>query len=252
MTWRPPCMDSRRAPSTVPVRGTPHAAPSRRPSRDAAIAAGRRLRAPRQRTDAASRAWSFLVPFPRFAWDRHAERLERTLWSSPANEFRDLRSERQHGGRRGPQVLMLAVGARNQADFAGLVEAFQDSVDDREVARVNGEIDADREQALAHFHRRHGNAAAQREPDRVGEPHRHGGRQTDQLRQRADRLGELRQALVDLAALLAERFVFLDGGRQSGPVVFGGHGTILYILYNFVSTGPAEAQNASAEMRTTA
>src|SRR5262245_26239912 len=241
MTWRPPCKDSPRAPSTVPVRGTAHAAPSRTPSRDAAIAAGRQLRAPRQRTDGASQGWSFLVPFPRLAWDRHAERLERTLWSGPANELRDLRSERQRGRRRGPQVLVFAVGARNQADFAGFVEALQDSVDDREVARVNGEIDADREQALAHFHRRHGNAAAQREPDHVGEPHRHRGRQADQLRQRADGLGELRKALVDLAALLAERFVFLDGGRQGGPVVFRRHDTILYIMYNYVSTGRLKA-----------
>src|SRR5262245_28463496 len=220
MTWRPPCRDSPRAPSMVPARGTARAAPSRTPSRDAAIAAGRRLRAPRQRTDGVSRAWSFLVPFPRFAWVRHAERLERTLWSGPANEFRDLRSERQHGGRRGPQVLMLAVGARNQADFARLIEALQDGVDDRKVARGNGQIDADCEQALAHFHRRHGNGAAQREPDRVGKSHRHRGRQADQLRQRADGLGELRQALVDLAALLAERFVFLDRGGQCGPIVF--------------------------------
>ena len=132
---------------------------------------------------------------------------------------------------------MLAVGAGNQADFAGLVEALQDGVDDREVARVNRQIDADREQALAHFHRRHRDAAAQCEPDGVRESHRHRGRQANQLRQRADGLGELRQPFVDLAALLAERFVFLDRGGQGGSVVFRRHDTILYIMYNHVSTG---------------
>src|SRR5580765_1636046 len=238
MTCRLPGRDSPKAPSTVPGPGTARAAPSRMPSRAAASAACTPLRAPRQRTDGASRARSFLVPFPgRFPWDLYAERLERTLRCRPANELGDLRSERQHGGRRGPQVLVLAVGAGNQADFTGLVEALQDRVDDGEVARVNGQIDADREQALAHFHRRHRDTAAQRQPHGVRESHRHRGRQANQLRQRADGLGELRQPFVDLAALLAERFVLLDRGGQGGPVVFRRHDTILYITYNRVSTG---------------
>ena len=72
---------------------------------------------------------------------------------------------------------------------------------------VHREIDAHAEQRLAHFDRRHRKAAAEHEATGIRQPEGNGRNEPEQPRQRADRLSQLGQPVVDGPSLLAERFV---------------------------------------------
>ncbi len=103
------------------------------------------------------------------------------------------------------------------------MQPLQDGVHRRQLVGVLGEIEADGAQPIAYVHRRHRYALPSDEPDGVGQTERDGRGIAEQPVQRADRLRELRQPIVDLAATVPERFVLADGGGERRAVVPGGH-----------------------------
>src|SRR4029078_88173 len=126
----------RSAPSTGLAAGTPRAARWRAPRSAAAIAACTPPPPPRRRSAAADRSPS-LAPLGPLA--------------GAADELGDLGAEGDAARRAGPQVGVLAAGARNDAHLAGGVEALEHGVNDGEVVRIRREISADGADAFAHI-----------------------------------------------------------------------------------------------------
>src|SRR5262249_1734971 len=145
-----------------------------------------------------------------------------------------------------PQLLGLAARLRDDADLAGFVQPLEDGVDDRQLVRIRRQVDADREQAVAHFGGRHRHAGADREPDGVGDAQGDGGREPDQPRERADRLRELREPLVECAARLAERLVLFRGRLERGPVLRRRHTRIYTLCINARQVGSPGSGHQSA------
>src|SRR5262249_17740284 len=106
------------------------------------------------------------------------------------------------------------------SNLAGVVQPLQDGVDRRQFVRVDGEIDAHALETIADFGRRERQTRPpKRQTAGIGQTDRHRGRQTEQAHQRTNRLRELGEAVVELAALCPECLIFAGGRVERRAVV---------------------------------
>ena len=107
-----------------------------------------------------------------------------------------------------------------ERSVAGLLQALQHRVDGGEAVRVFLVIETNGGQPLANLHgRQRFPGVPQHEPARVGQPEGHRRREPAQLRQRANRLVELRDPRVKRGAIGRGAFVVLHGRVERAAVV---------------------------------
>src|SRR5436309_7612374 len=97
-------------------------------------------------------------------------------------------------------------------------------MDGGKVVDVFRHVEADRLQTIAYLDRSHWHTRSTHdESNRLGETERDRRSQAEQLRERADRLRELGEALVDRLTSRAELLVLADRRLERAAVVLVGH-----------------------------